>query len=60
MGTRRQGAAQGKGRLPDAGKFARRSAGKVLTKNAGIFKVAGIGESQKPGGYSACKHELDR
>ncbi len=39
--------------------FARSSVGKPLTLDAGIFKIIGIGESKKPGGYSTCKHELD-
>ncbi len=32
--------------------------GKVLTANAGIFKLMGIAESGVPGGYSWRKHEL--
>lgn len=34
--------------------------GRVLTRNAGIFKIMGIGESKEPGGFSWRKHELDR
>lgn len=40
------------------GKFVRSSKGKPLTRESGIFKIVGIGESKKPGGYSTCKHEL--
>ncbi|TAK30115.1 MAG: hypothetical protein EPO21_19810 [Chloroflexota bacterium] len=30
----------------------------VFTSNAGLFKIAGIGKSKKPGGYSWRKHEI--
>lgn len=43
-----------------ANSFVRSSVGKVLTPKAGIFQIIGIGESKKHGGYSTCKHELDR
>ncbi len=39
--------------------FARSSVGRPLSLKDGIFKIIGIGESKKPGGYSTCKHELD-
>ncbi len=38
--------------------FARNSVGKPLTRDAGIFKIRGIGESKEPGGWSWRKHEL--
>lgn len=39
--------------------FVRSSVGKPLTPDAGILRIIGIGESEKAGGYSTCKHELD-
>lgn len=44
----------------ETAKFVRSSKGKVLTAEAGIFKIRGIGESKRSGGYSTRKHEIDR
>ncbi|MDO8670383.1 MAG: hypothetical protein Q7O66_03015 [Dehalococcoidia bacterium] len=30
----------------------------VFTENAGLFKIAGIGKSKQPGGFSWRKHEI--
>ena len=30
----------------------------VFTDKAGLFKIAGIGKSKKPGGFSWRKHEI--
>jgi len=53
---------EGTGEVPrkeqKSGRFLRGSRGRVLTKNAGIFKIMGIGESKEPGGWSWRKHEL--
>jgi len=30
----------------------------AFTESAGLFKIAGIGKSKKPGGFSWRKHEI--
>lgn len=41
-------------------RISKRPRGKVLTRDAGIFKIMGIGESKVADGFSWRKHELDR
>ena len=61
MNTEKHSVKQSSYRQVKAGtkKVTRRPRGKVLTRDAGIFKIVGIGETKEPGGYSWRKHELD-
>lgn len=39
-------------------KVAKGPRGRIFTRQAGIFKLIGVGDSGVPGGYSSRKHEL--
>ncbi|TAK34902.1 MAG: hypothetical protein EPO21_07975 [Chloroflexota bacterium] len=59
MGIKKQESEKAPRKTRKVSSFTRSSIGKPLTPEAGFVKIRGIGESNREGGYSSCKHELD-
>ena len=59
MGVKKQAKEGAGGSAERAGtKAFRGPRGRIFTREAGLFKMVGIGDSGVPGGYSSRKHEL--